>query len=330
MGILDGKVALITGAAGGIGRATSKLFVEEGAKGVVMADIWDEMGEKNAKELGTNAIYIHTDVSQESDIKSSINLAIEKFGRLDIVFSNAGNAGPTGGIVDIPTEEFDKTIAIHLRAAFLYMKHSIQIMKKQGSGCFLTTSSVAAYQQGMGTLPYSLSKAAIIHLTRIAAIELGIFGIRANAIAPGFIATGIFGDGMGISHEGGEKLAELMKNSSSDFQSIRRYGVPEDIANAALFLVSDSSSFITGTTLLVDGGLLSGRIPQYPEEDQARWTKWLSQLPPEDQKIFMQRAQEGYMKTMEDLKYMKPEIQERIRKRMLRMAEMRQQSLKEE
>ena len=129
MGKLDGKVALITGAAGGIGRATSKLFIEEEAKGVIMADIWDEMGKKTAEELGPNAIYLHTDVSQESDIEESIKLAIEKYGRLDIVFSNAGNPGPGGSIDDVPTDEFDHTVAVHLRAAYLYMKHSIPIMK---------------------------------------------------------------------------------------------------------------------------------------------------------------------------------------------------------
>ncbi len=319
MGILDGKVALITGAAGGIGRATSKLFIEEGAK-VVMADIWDEMGEKTAQELGQNAVYIHSDVSQESDIKNTINLAVEKFGSLDIVFSNAGNPGPGGGIEDIPTDEFDKTVAIHLRAAFLFMKHSIPIMKKQGSGCFLTTSSVAGFQQGMGTLPYSLSKAGIIQLTRIAAVELGVFGIRANAIAPGGIATGIFGQGMGISRNGAEKMAELMKGTLAEGQAIRRAGLPEDIANAALFLVSDSSSFITGETLKVDGGLLSGRIPQDPEESQERWVEMMKKLDPEDQKIMTERGQEGIKKTMENLKFLKPAIREKIIKRMQRMA----------
>ena len=325
MGILDGKVALITGAAGGIGRATSKLFIEEGAK-VVMADIWDEMGEKIAQELGQNAVYIHSDVSQESDIKNTINLAVEKFGSLDIVFSNAGNPGPGGGIEDIPTDEFDKTVAIHLRAAFLFMKHSIPIMKKQGSGCFLTTSSVAGFQQGMGTLPYSLSKAGIIQLTRIAAVELGIFGIRANAIAPGGIATGIFGQGMGISRNGAEKMAELMKGTLAEGQAIRRAGLPEDIANAALFLVSDSSSFITGETLKVDGGLLSGRIPQDPEESQERWLEMMKKLDPEDQKIMTERGQEGIKKTMENLKFLKPEIREKIIKRMQRMAAKRKET----
>ncbi|MHA1986346.1 MAG: SDR family NAD(P)-dependent oxidoreductase [Promethearchaeota archaeon] len=313
---LDGKVALITGAAGGIGRATSKLFIDEGAKGVVMADIWDEMGEKTADQLGTNALYIHTDVSQEKDIEKSIKLAIEKFGRLDIVFSNAGNPGPSGGIEDVPTDEFDHTMAIHLRAAYLYMKHSIPIMKKQGTGCFICTSSVASFQQGMGTLPYSLSKAAINHLVRIATVELGIFGIRANAIAPGGIATGIFGQAFGLSRIAAEKVAGLMKANLEGMQAIRRAGLPEDIANAVLFLASDSSSFISGITLKVDGGLLSGRIPQYPQENQQTYMEMVQKLDPEDQKIIAERGQEGMKKLLEDLQYLKPELRAKIRKRM--------------
>jgi NAD(P)-dependent dehydrogenase (short-subunit alcohol dehydrogenase family) len=313
---LDGKVALITGAAGGIGRATSKLFIDEGAKGVVMADIWDEMGEKTADQLGTNALYIHTDVSQEKDIEKSIKLAIEKFGRLDIVFSNAGNPGPSGGIENVPTDEFDHTMAIHLRAAYLYMKHSIPIMKKQGTGCFICTSSVASFQQGMGTLPYSLSKAAINHLVRIATVELGIFGIRANAIAPGGIATGIFGQAFGLSRIAAEKVAGLMKANLEGMQAIRRAGLPEDIANAVLFLASDSSSFISGITLKVDGGLLSGRIPQYPQENQQTYMEMVQKLDPEDQKIIAERGQEGMKKLLEDLQYLKPELRAKIRKRM--------------
>jgi len=328
MGKLSGKVALITGAAGGIGRATSKLFIKEGAKGVVMADIWDEMGEKTADELGPNAIYIHTDVFQESDIKRAIDLAVEKFGQLDVVFSNAGNPGSGGGIEDIETEDFDHTMSIHLRGAVLCMKHSIPLMKKQGSGCFICTGSVAGFQQGMGGLAYSLSKAALIHLVRIAAVELGIFGIRANTIAPGGIATGIFGQGIGFSRETAEKWGDLRKLFMADGQAIRRAGIPEDIANAALFLASDSSSFITGETLLVDGGLLSGRIPYDPQEGQENFYKALQELDPEDQKIMINGIQEGAQKSMEQLKFLKPEIRERITKRMQRMAERRQEVLK--
>ena len=330
MGNLRGKVALITGAAGGIGRATSKLFIKEGAKGVVMADIWDEMGEKTADELGPNAIYIHTDVSQESDIKKAIDLAVEKFNQLDVVFSNAGNPGSGGGLEEIETEDFDHTMAIHLRGAVLCMKHSIPLMKKQGSGCFIFTGSVAGFQQGMGGLAYSLSKAALIHLARIAAVELGIFGIRANTIAPGGIATGIFGQGVGFSRETAEKWGNLRKDMMADGQPLRRAGVPEDIANAALFLASDSSSFISGVTLLVDGGLLSGRIPYDPQEGQQKFYESLQKLDPEDQQMMVKQIQEGAQKGMEQLKYLKPEIRERILKRMQRMAKNRQEILKGE
>ncbi|MHA2186105.1 MAG: SDR family NAD(P)-dependent oxidoreductase [Promethearchaeota archaeon] len=322
MGVLDQKVALITGAAGGIGRATSKLFIDEGAK-VVMVDIWDEMGEKTAGELGPNAIYVHGDVSQESDIKKSIDLAVEKFGRLDIVFSNAGNPGTGGSIENVEVEGFDYDIAVHLRAAFLYMKLSIPIMKKQGSGCFICTGSVAGFQQGMGGLSYSLCKAALIHLVRIAAVELGIFGIRANTIAPGGIATGIFGQGIGLSREKAEEWAEIRKEIMANVQPIRRAGLPEDIANAALFLASEASSFITGITLKVDGGLLSGRIPQDNEENEIIWNHMFSQLEPADQKMITELIQEGAQKAAENLKYIKPEIRERILKREQRVAERR-------
>lgn len=328
MGKLDRKVALITGAAGGIGRATTKLFIEEGAKGVVMADIWDEMGEKIAEELGPNATYIHTDVSQEADIKKAIDLAVEKFGRLDVVFSNAGNPGPVGVIEDVPTDEFDHTVAIHLRAAFLCMKYSIPIMKKQGTGCFITTSSVAGFQQGLGTLPYSLSKAGIIQLTRIAAVELGAFGIRANAIAPGGIATGIFGQGFGLSPDVAVDFGESIKDILTIYQPIKRAGLPEDIAHAALFLADDASSFITGVTLKVDGGLLSGRIPQDPEELMEKYFNVINQLDPEDQKIVMSKIQEGAKKTIEDMKYMTPVAREQTLKGMQKFAKKQQELMK--
>lgn len=328
MGRLDGKVALITGAAGGIGRATSRLFIKEGASGVVMADLWDEAGNKLAEELGSNAIYIHTDVSQEEDIKKAIDLAVDKFGRLDIVFSNAGDPGPTGGIEECTVEEFNKTVAIHLGGAFLCTKYSAPIMKKQGGGSIIYTGSVAGFQQGMGTLPYSLAKAALIHFSRIAAVEFGIFGIRVNTIAPGGIATGIFGQGFGLSREAAEKWGESMKNLLANNQPIRRAGIPEDIANAALFLSEDSSGFISGHTLLVDGGLLSGRIPQDPEESQDLYYQMINTMDPEDQKIMVKRIQENTVKGMADLKYVKPEVRERIIKRIQKMIARRNEKLK--
>lgn len=315
MGKLDGKVAFITGAAGGIGRATSKLFVKEGAK-VVMADIWDEMGEKTADQLGQNAIYIHTDVAQEEDIKRAIDIALKNFDRLDIVFSNAGNPGSVGGMEDISVEDFDETIAIHLRAAFICMKHSFPIMKKQGSGCILITSSVAGFQYGMGGVAYSAAKAGIIQLTRTAAVGYGAFGIRVNAIAPGFIATGIFGQAYGLSREGAERFSEAIKTTGyGDQQAIRRAGLPEDIANVALFLASDSSSFITGITLKVDGGLLAGRIPpQDPEESMEQFYGLLNKLEPEDQKIIFKLIREGAAREREQIKFLPKKLRKRAMK----------------
>ncbi|MFX1481102.1 MAG: SDR family NAD(P)-dependent oxidoreductase, partial [Promethearchaeota archaeon] len=210
---------------------------------------------------------------------------------------------------------------------YLYLKYLIPIMKKQGSGCFISTSSVAAYQQGMGSLPYSLAKAGLIQLTRIAAVELGIFGIRVNAIAPGGIATGIFGQGMGLSREDAEKWAELRKDGMVDQQPLRQAGLPMDIAKAALFLASDSSSFITGETLLVDGGLLSGRIPYDQEEGMEKFYRNLSKLNPEDQKRILTGIEEGSKGALDNLQFMKPEIRERIRRSIEKQIKMRNEIL---
>ena len=329
MGKLDGKVVIITGAASGIGKATSRLFIEEGAK-VVMADITDETGKKIADDLGINAEYVHTDVSNESEIINIINFAVEKFGgRLDVVFSNAGNPGPGGLIEDIETVDFDKTVSIHLRAAYLFMKHSIPIMKKQRSGSLISTSSVSAYRSGMGTLPYSCSKAAILELTRIAAVELGPFGIRANAIVPGGIVTGIFSASYGLSQNGVSKFGDYLRKSLANNQAIRRAGEPEDIARVALFLASDDSGFITGQPIIVDGGLLAGRtLPPDPEEMIDNYYEMLNSLNPEDRQIIISSLQEGAIRAQKQLQYLTPEEREKAIKNMQEIAERRAKRVK--
>ena len=327
MGKLDDKVVIITGAAGGIGKATVKLFIKEGAR-VVLADILDESGEALAKELGSNAEYFHTDVSQESDIRNVIDFTMEKFGKIDVVFSNAGNPGPTGNIEEISLEDFDKTVAIHLRAYFLLLKYSLPIMKKQHSGNFISTSSVAGFQHGFGTLPYSVSKAAIIQMTRYAAVELGIFGIRANSIAPGGISTGIFGEAFGLSRKGAEKMGGLMRNILASNQPLRKAGIPEHIAKAALYLASDDSEFVSGQTIVVDGGLLSGRIPAPPPEEMMKnWSNIIQNLDPEDQAIIGKRMEINARRSIKQLEYLSDEDREKAIKQMKEMAERREKAL---
>ena len=329
MGKLDGKVAIITGAASGIGKATSRLFVEEGAK-VVMADITDETGKKIADDLGVNAEYVHTDVSNESEIINVINFTVEKFGgRLDIVFSNAGNPGPGGLIEDIQTFDFDSTVSIHLRAAYLFMKHSIPIMKKQRSGSLISTSSVSAYRSGMATIPYACAKAGILELTRIAAVELGPFGIRANTIVPGGIVTGIFSVSYGFSQNGTDKYGDYLRKSLAKNQAIRRAGEPEDIARTALFLASDDSGFITGQPIIVDGGLLAGRsIPPDPEESLNNYYEMVNSLNPEDKQKILNSLQEGAKHAQKQLQYLTPEEREKEIKNLKEIAERRAKRIK--
>ena len=172
------------------------------------------------------------------------------------------------------------------------------------------------------------AKAGIRQLTRIAAVELGPYGIRANAIAPGGISTGIFGQGFGLSPEVAVKFGKMIKDILAIYQPIPRAGLPEDIAHAALFLAEDSSSFITGETLKVDGGLLSGRIPQDPEDLMEKYFNIITQLDPEDQKIVMAKMAEGAQKATKDMKYLKPIARKQLLKRMQKLMKKQQELMK--
>jgi len=259
MARLDGKVAVITGGASGIGEATVRLFVAEGAR-VVVADVQDERGRRLAKELGGGVAYYHTDVLREDDVRDALAHAVAAFGRLDCVFSNAGILGPGGPIASIPVEGFDAAIGVMLRGAFLGMKHAAPIMTRQGSGSIISTASVAGLRAGYGGHPYNAAKAGIIHLTHSVAMELGEAGVRVNCICPGGIATPIFGRAAGLPAEAAERTVEPIKMTLADGQPIRRSGLAEDIARAALWLASDEASFVNGHALVVDGGLIGGRL----------------------------------------------------------------------
>lgn len=259
MARLAGKVALITGGASGIGEATVRRFVAEGAC-VVIADIQDDRGRTLAAELGARAAYVHTDVSREADVSGVIAETVARFGRLDCLFNNAGYGGVMGPIETTPVAGFDETLGVLLRGVFLGMKHAAPVMKRQGGGAIISTASVAGLRAGNGPHVYSAAKAAVIHLTRSVAMELGEAGVRVNCICPGGIATPIFGKALGLSAEQAEGTLPLIKSVLEHAQPIQRPGMPDDIAHAALWLASDEASFVNGHALVVDGGLIGGRL----------------------------------------------------------------------
>jgi NAD(P)-dependent dehydrogenase (short-subunit alcohol dehydrogenase family) len=241
------------------------LFVEEGAR-VVIADVQDAKGEMLADTLGGRAVYQHVDVSEEAEVKAAVQRAIDEYNRLDCMFNNAGFGGTVGPIQDTPIEEYDRTMNVLLRGVFLGMKHAAPVMKEQGSGSIISTASVAGLGGGDGPHIYSTAKAAVIHLTKSVALELGESGVRVNAICPGGIATPLIAGAFARPDLEEAAVLERVKPFLARFQPIRRAGIPDDIARAALFLASDESSFVTGHALVVDGGLTAGRQwPQQPE-----------------------------------------------------------------
>jgi len=253
MGELAGKVAVITGGASGIGESTARLFVAEGAK-VVIADMQRERGAALAEQLGPAAVFQKVEVRQEAEVKAAIDLAVDTWGRLDCMFNNAGFGGVLGPIEDIPVEDFDLTMDVLVRGVFLGMKHAVPVMKRQKSGSIINTGSMAGITAGRGPIIYSAAKAAVVHLSKVTSMELGEHFIRVNALCPGYIATPLSANTVGRPDE----LIEKAHHTYAVRQPIPRVGLPEDIAQMALFLASDRSSFVTGQALVVDGGAATG------------------------------------------------------------------------
>jgi NAD(P)-dependent dehydrogenase (short-subunit alcohol dehydrogenase family) len=261
MARLDGKVCIVTGATSGIGRRTAELFVAEGAR-VVAAGRRADLGAALQQELGAERLlFQRTDVTEEAEFKALIDACVARWGRVDCLFNNAGGPAPVGGIETIPVDGFDAAMASLVRSVMLGMKHVAPVMVKQGGGSIINNGSVAARRAGMSSsMIYSAAKAAVNHLTVCVAMQLGEQNIRVNSISPGGIATGIFGKALGLSHEEAEKTAETMKGVFAANQPIPRAGLTDDIARAAVFLASDDSSFVNGHDLVVDGGLVGGRM----------------------------------------------------------------------
>ena len=259
---LEGKTVVITGGASGIGEATVRLFATEGAR-VMVADILDAEGKALASELGNSVRFRHTDVCKEADVQAVVDSAVDEFGRLDCIFNNAGSGRRPSVIDEIPLEEYEAHMAVLQLGVFLGIKHAAHAMKKQGSGSIINTASVAGLQTGYGNILYSTAKAAVIHMTRCAAVELGESGIRVNCICPGAIVTPIFGKAMGLSQADAAQKLDGLKEHFASVQPLHRAGEPRDIAQAALWLASDESSFVNGSSLVVDGGLTCGRsVPE--------------------------------------------------------------------
>jgi len=257
MGRLDDKVAVITGGASGIGEASVRLFVEEGAE-VVVADVQDERGGRLASELG--AEYVHADVTREEDVEAAVSHAVDVYGRLDCMFNNAGIAGAVGPIESVTVEAFDRTVAVLLRGVFLGVKHAAPVMRAQGGGSIINTASVAAVRTGYGNHVYSAAKAGVVQFTRSVAMELGEDNVRVNCVLPGFIPTTMIARARGVPLGEADGKLDVITEAFREAQPIRRPGHPDDIAKAALWLASDDSGFVNGHALVVDGGVSGGRM----------------------------------------------------------------------
>jgi NAD(P)-dependent dehydrogenase (short-subunit alcohol dehydrogenase family) len=257
MGFLDGKVAIVTGSTSGIGARTAEVFVAEGAK-VVISGRRAARGQELVERLGPATHFIQTDVSKESDVAALVAGAKARFGRLDCLVNNAGAPGPAGSIAELKVADYDAAMAVLLRGVLLGIKHAAPIMIQQGHGSIINIGSVAGSQAGYGGHVYSAAKAAVIHLTRCAAMELGPRNVRVNSISPGAIVTGIFGKACGVPDDVADRTSTVLAADFAKAQPIPRPGMPDDIAQAAAWLASDASTFVNGRDLVVDGGLLVG------------------------------------------------------------------------
>jgi NAD(P)-dependent dehydrogenase (short-subunit alcohol dehydrogenase family) len=256
-GQLDGKVAVITGGASGIGLATVELFLAQGAR-VVVADLQHDKGaELEARFPGVLA-YAPCDVTDEAQLVAALDRARTAFGGLDILFNNAGLSDQAWKVADIEAQAWDAIFALLVRAPALAIKHAAPMMEARGGGAIVNTASVAALQAGFAPLGYSAAKAALLQLTRAAAPELARRNIRINAVAPGLIATSIFGAAFGMPRPLADELAAKIADRGGSVQPIARTGAAADVAQAVLYLASDAARFVTGTHIVVDGGLTLG------------------------------------------------------------------------
>jgi len=257
--VLSGKVAIVTGGAGGIGQATAELFVKEGAK-VVIADVNADIGDKLAAELGSAAVFRRTDVSSKDDVQALVDFAVAKFGGLNIMFNNAGISGtPYPRFLDDDLADFQRVIGINLFGVLAGCQSAGRYMSKNGGGVILNNASIAGVLPGHAMMSYRATKAAVIQLSKSLAIDFAEYGIRVNCLAPGHIRTSLNAfNTADMTPEEVERVKEALAPVWDSNQPLKRHGKPIDVAQAALFLCSDLASQITGTLLPVDGGITAG------------------------------------------------------------------------
>ena len=238
---LQDKVAIVTGGASGIGEFTVREMLKQGAK-VVIADFNDAGGQKLADELGENVSFIHVDVSNEEQVEAMVKHSVDTFGKVDILFSNAG-IGAIGSTHELTLEEWNKTISINLSGVFLCAKYALKEMVKQGSGSIVNCSSILGHVGQAATASYTAAKGGVVNMTRALALEYASQGIRVNAVCPGYIKTPLL-----------DQLDDAMMQHLVSLHPLGRLGESHEVANAVVFLASDEASFVTGANLLVDGG----------------------------------------------------------------------------
>ncbi|KAI3511976.1 hypothetical protein L1887_19138 [Cichorium endivia] len=246
---ISGKVALITGAASGIGECTAKLFAEHGAK-VVIADIQDELGRTVCEAIGSSkSIYVHCDVTNEEDVKNAVDTAVATYGKLDIMFCNAGIVDPNKpGILMTEKADFDQVLSVNITGVFLGMKHATRVMVPKQSGSIISMASLASNIGGVASHAYCCAKHAVVGLTKNLAVELGQFGIRVNCLSPYAMVTPLATSFIGLE----EEALENYMNERANLKGVTLK--TDDVAQAALFLVSDEAKYISGQNLFIDGG----------------------------------------------------------------------------
>ena len=262
----SGKTVVITGAASGIGAETTRLFASEGAT-VFAGDIDRDGGEALAAETVGDVRFAQCDVCDPAAIEALMNRAASETGGIDTVFNNAGAGGARASIDEIAPDEWDRTMDLLLRSVAMGIRYAVPHMKERKGASIVNVSSVAAVGPGYSPTAYAVAKAGVLHLTKCAATDLAQFGIRVNAIQPGFINTNIFTSSLEITGEMKTMAKAAIAQMSSNAQPVARGGQPRDIANAVAFLAGDEASFMTGASLVVDGGITLGpRHSWDPEE----------------------------------------------------------------